>query len=254
MSTHETGHATNVANFEQLISYCKAYGTTYNPTKNALKTSSMDALLSDAQVALNIEKDKHNAYSVAVDNREIIFTPLNKMITRILNALETSEVPEQKITDAKSIIRKITGKRAVAKPKNTVLVQTNNTTPQEQSAPTTEPKIISASQTGFNNRLDNFSKLVNLLESEKGYIPNEKELQVVTLNKMTADMKTNNTVVINASTALSNARIQRNKILYIEISCLYNTALEAKTYIKSIFGAASPEYKQVSRIKFTKTR
>ncbi len=36
-STSETGHAINVANFEDLISYCIGYGGSYNPVKLALQ-------------------------------------------------------------------------------------------------------------------------------------------------------------------------------------------------------------------------
>ena len=36
-STSETGHAKNVANFEDLISFVTGYGATYNPTKVPLK-------------------------------------------------------------------------------------------------------------------------------------------------------------------------------------------------------------------------
>jgi len=35
-STSETGHAKNVANFEDLISFCTGYGTAYNPSKAAI--------------------------------------------------------------------------------------------------------------------------------------------------------------------------------------------------------------------------
>jgi hypothetical protein len=36
-STSETGHAKNVANLQDLISFVIGYGATYNPTKNTLK-------------------------------------------------------------------------------------------------------------------------------------------------------------------------------------------------------------------------
>ncbi len=40
-STSETGHAKNVANFETLISFCTGYGTTYNPSRDALKVANL---------------------------------------------------------------------------------------------------------------------------------------------------------------------------------------------------------------------
>jgi len=69
MKTNETGHAKNVANFEQLISFCTGYGATYNPAKAALKLTALNTLFTTAQTSLATVKDKFNAYSVAVDAR-----------------------------------------------------------------------------------------------------------------------------------------------------------------------------------------
>ena len=44
---------------------------------------------------------------------------------------------------------------------------------------------------------------------------------------------------------LSNARISRNDILYKANTGLVDIALDTKTYIKSLYGATSPQYKQV---------
>ena len=104
----------------------------------------------------------------------------------------------------------------------------------------------------YDNRLDNFAKLVNLLSTETGYNPNEADLKLTGLNTLLASMKAKNTAVINAITALSNARINRNKILYLDATSVFNTQSDAKKYVKSVFGATSPEYKLISKIKFTK--
>ena len=39
--TSETGHAKNLANFEDLISFCAGYGTTYNPSKASIKVPAL---------------------------------------------------------------------------------------------------------------------------------------------------------------------------------------------------------------------
>lgn len=36
-STSETGHAKNVANFDDLVSFVTGYGTAYNPSKASIK-------------------------------------------------------------------------------------------------------------------------------------------------------------------------------------------------------------------------
>ena len=248
----ETGHAKNVANFEQLISVCTGYGAPYNPSKVSLKLTALNALLTSSQTSMTNVKDKFNAASVAIDAREILFAPapFSKFITRILNALESSDVTKQKIDDAKTITRKLTGKRATPKAKITLNASTTDTA--TATSLEAEHKEISSSQMSYDNRLDNFAKLINLLSTETGYVPNEADLKVTALNTLLASMKTKNTAFINAETALSNARINRNKILYLDLTSLYNSQLDAKKYVKSIFGATSPEYKLISKIKFTK--
>jgi len=248
----EGGHAKNVANFEKLISVCIGYGAPYNPAKASLKLTGLNTLLTSAQTAMTNYKDKFNAYSIAVDEREILFAPgtFSKFITRLLNALESSAVTEQKVVDAKSITRKLTGKKAKPKAKKTL--NSSTTAPATETLTVAEPLEISSSQMSYDNRLDNFAKLVNLLSTETGYNPNEADLKLTGLNTLLASMKAKNTAVINAITALSNARINRNKILYLDATSVFNTQSDAKKYVKSVFGATSSEYKLISKIKFTK--
>lgn len=48
-SISETGHAKNVANLEDLISFCEGYGTTYNPSKSSITLVALKELFTDAQ-------------------------------------------------------------------------------------------------------------------------------------------------------------------------------------------------------------
>jgi len=170
-----------------------------------------------------------------------------------MNALKSSDVTEQKIADALTYTRKLQGRRAKPKIKNSNL-PVGEPVPGAEILIEQEEKNISASQMSYDNRLDNFSKLVNLLSTEAGYAPNETSLKVATLNTLLTDMKAKNTAVINAITTLSNARIDRNKVLYKDLTGLFDIAMSSKAYIKSVFGAISPEYKQVSKLKFTMPR
>ena len=96
--------------------------------------------------------------------------------------------------------------------------------------------------------------MITLLSSEALYLPNENDLTTTALNTLLASVRSANTAVINATTYLRNARIARNKVLYATDTGIHDIALEVKKYIKSVFGASSPEYKQVSKLKFTKSR
>lgn len=49
-STSETGNAKNVANFEDLISFCTGYGTAYNPNKASIKLSALNVHLTSEKI------------------------------------------------------------------------------------------------------------------------------------------------------------------------------------------------------------
>jgi hypothetical protein len=63
-------------------------------------------------------------------------------------------------------------------------------------------------------------------------------------------LKNANTAVINAYTTVSNSRIARDQSLYNPANGLCETAKEVKGYVKSVFGASSPQYKQISGLEF----
>ena len=241
-STTETGHAKNVANFDDLISFATGYGTAFNPSKPSIKLTALQTLSTSAKNAINAVNAALPAYSNAVAARETAFEPLNKLITRVNNALKATDTTEQVDESAKTLVRKIQGTRATPKK-----------TEEEKAAAKAEgkeTKEISSSQMSYDSRLDNFDKLIKLLTSVTLYAPNEADLKVTALTTLYNDLKAKNTAVVNATTPLSNARISRNDILYKANTGLVDIALDTKTYIKSLYGATSPQYKQVSKLEF----
>lgn len=241
-STSETGHAKNVNNFDELISFATGYDLAYNPSKASIKLSALQSLSTDAKNALKAINTSQSAYSNAVADREAAFIPLNKVVTRVLNALKASGTTDQVADNAKTIVRKIEGTRATPKK-----------TDAEKTALEAEGKKIieiSASQMSYDSRLANLDKLIQLLASVTLYIPNEIELKVATLTILHAGLNAKNAAVIGTTAALSNARILRNDILYKADTGLVDVATGTKTYIKSLYGATGPQYKQVSKLMF----
>jgi hypothetical protein len=245
-STSETGHGKNVANLEDLISFCTGYGTAYNPSKNSIKLPALNTLFTNSKNSLLSVSTASTAFNNAVNARVIVFEPLKKLTTRILNALEATDASKQTVDDFKTIARKIQGKRASDK---IVTVVDDPSTPENEAQ-----KSISASQQSYDNLIDHLSKVKDLLTAEPLYIPNETDLKLTAINTLIADMKTKNTAVITATTALSNSRIVRNDTLYKAITGLVDIAQEVKKYVKSVFGAKSSQYKQVSGLQFRKVK
>jgi hypothetical protein len=238
-STTETGHAKNVATFEDLISYCTGYGATYNPSKAALKIPALTTQFTGANAALQAVKVAKTAFDNTTNAREIAFKPMKTLSTKIVSALAATEASKQTLDDVKSINLKIQGRRAKAVKKS--------------DAEGAEPvNTASTSQQSYDKMIDHFTQLIATLTAEPKYLPNENELKLTALNTMLTDLKAKNTAVINATTAVSNARINRDRAIYAEEAGMIDTAQDVKMYVKSVFGASSPQYKQVSKLRFTK--
>ena len=245
-STSEQGHNRNAVNFDNLIIICTSYGATYNPNKAAIKIPAMQA---QAITVMNSVAGMNNlvpAYKIAVDARIAAFKPLDKIITRANNALKASDTNKQLEETAQTIIRKLQGRRAT--PRKT---EEEKKTAMDAGIEINE---ISSSQMSYDNRLDNFDKLIKLLSSIPQYVPNEADLKTTSLIALYNDLKAKNLSVVTSNVSLSNARITRNEIMYKENSGLVNISIDIKTYIKSVFGATSPQYKQVSNLKFVKLK
>lgn len=245
-STSETGHPINVANFETIITDVTSYGATYNPSKTSLKLPALNTLLAAAKSAINAVSAAEPAHKLATDARDAAFKPLSPLVTKVINALKATDTTAQVDESAQTLVRKLQGRRAT--PKQT---EEAKKAAEASGKPIVE---ISSSQMSFDSRIDNFDKLIKLLTSVPQYAPNEAELKVAALTGVLTDLKAKNLAVTTAEVPLNNARIARNDVLYKANTGLVDIALDIKTYIKSVYGATSPQYKKISKIKFTKPR
>ncbi|MBK6937671.1 MAG: hypothetical protein IPH18_12895 [Chitinophagaceae bacterium] len=238
---NETGHAKNVANFEDLIAFCNGYST-YNPTAASLSIASLGTKLTDARTAINGVIAAQTTFNNAVNVRKTAFEDLRPLATRVVNAFEACGADAEKVKDAKTINRKIQGKRATTK----------DTTPANGNPADTPPSggTISASQQSYDQLMEHFARLINLLTTTAAYAPNETDINLTALATKLGVMQTTNTDVANTYTAWSNSRIARNAELYDDLTGLVATAGNVKKYVKSLFGSGSPQYKQVSALMF----
>lgn len=241
-STSEQGHNRNAANFDKLIIHCVSYGTAYNPNKAALKTAAIQAQATAARNSLNAINTLAPAHKNAIAARITAFNPLPKLITRISNALKASDTTPEVNDAAATIIRKLQGRRATPK----------KTDEEKKTAADAGQEIVenSTSQLSYDNRLDNFDKLIKMLASIPQYAPNEAELKITTLTSIYNDLKAKNTAVTTAEVPLNNARIVRDTLLYKENTGLVDTANNIKTYIRSVYSPSSPQVKAINKLEF----
>jgi len=239
---NDTGHARNTANFEALISFLTGYGAAYNPSNANIQ---LNSLIEKAAAALTINQQVNDLAaknSNAIAARDLGFEPLQKLSTRILNAVKASNVPQQVVDNAITNNRKMHGQRASAK--------LTDEEKQKLATAGTIVKQVSASQQSYDNLLNTFDKQIKLLTTIPSYAPNETELQLATLTTLYNDLLQKNRDVIAKTSELSTLRLNRDKILYDAENGVVALALDVKNYTKSLFGAGTAQYRQISGIPF----
>lgn len=235
-STSEVGHAKNVANLQKLIEQVTVY-TKYNPSVDALTIPKLQTLYDDALVEITNTANTKNANKDAIYARQVAFKDLKSKSTQIINQLDILNLAPGKMEQAKSLNREIQG--------SSLKKETNPTPPEP------EKKENSTSRQSFTQQAENFSTLVQILAEIPTYKPNEEQLQVATLTIYKEDLMSTTKTVDQTEAALNKQLTTRNEKLYSEDTGLYDIAQDVKKYVKSVYGATSPEYKNVSAIKFT---
>ena len=240
-STQETGHAKNVANFQHLISFVTGYGAPYNPTKTILKLPNLITLQATGHSDIGTVVTDNTAFNNKVNERFTEFSTVKGLSTRLTNALEATDATPEKIKDAKGFNRKMQGKRA-----SIISAPVDPNTP----APTT----ISSSQQSYDQQIQHLAGLNSVLLTEASYAPNENDLKTTTVTAKINTLTTKNNDVSTAYTKVSNSRIKRDKTIYGKDTGIVDVASEVKKYVKSVFGATSPEYAQISGIEFKRAK
>ena len=239
-SQSEVGHAKNVANLQKLTEQVTVY-TLYNPPIESLTVPNLQTLYTTSSTKLNEVEEKRNANKNAIALRQSAFENLKPTSTKIINHLDILGLLQGTLDQAKSLNRLIQGGQ-----KKTIILPEN---PDNGQPSTTNP--ISTSRQSYTQQAENFGILIQLLSTIPTYNPNEDDLKLVNLNIYKDTLVSSTQVVDQTEAELNLKLIERDNILYADGTGLYSIAQNVKKYVKSIYGATSPEYANVSDIEFT---
>ena len=242
-STSETGNAKNVDNLGLLIANIASYGERYKPIKPSILLEALKKMEAEGRAVVFAVNDAMPIYSRATIERDNAFAPLSQLVTRSLNSLRASSSSEQTDEAASAIVRKIRGNRT--KP-----AKSTNKATADAAAPDVKVVTVSTSQQSYDSTLDNYERYIQYIAATPEYAPNEEDIKLPALKALAVELRAKNTACNNAKVAIDNARMARNRVLYTPLTGLVDVALDAKTYIKSLFGSTSPEYKLVAKIDF----
>ena len=235
-SQSEVGHAKNVANLQKLTEQVNVY-TLYNPPVDNLKLVNLQTLYTTASTKLSEVEDKRHANKNAITLRQSAFENLKSTCTKIINLLDILGLSQGTLDQAKSLNRTIQGG------------QKKTTTPAEEGGET--PQTVSTSRQSYTQQADNFGILLQLLATIPTSTPNEDDLKLPNHTTYQASLMSATQAVDQTEAELNNKLIERDNILYADGTGLYSIAQNVKKYVKSLYGATSPEYTNVSSIEFT---
>lgn len=235
-SQYETGHAKNVANLQKLIEQITVY-TDYNPPVANLEIANLQTLYTTALTKLNEVESKRNANKNAIHLRQVAYENLKPTCTKIINLLDILGITQGTLDQAKSLNKLIQGGQ-----------KRTSTTEGENEEPT---NTVSTSRQSYTQQADNFGILLQLLATIPTYTPNENDLKIANLTPYQASLMSATQAVDQTEAELNAKLIERNNVLYADGTGLYTIAQNVKKYVKSVYGATSPEYSNVSKIKFT---
>lgn len=252
-STIETGHAKNVANLSKLNQLIATLGSSYNPSNAAISATALQNLYASAGTQLTAFNTAFASWKSATNARELEFEPLAKLATQILGSLQSLSLPKQTIDDFDALVKKFRSK--ARKPVQNQPAAATTVQEERIAFPLPESvtvKTISTSQHSYDNKLQHFEKMLLLLQGIPSYAPNETPFKIATLQAQQLRLHTLNDAANTSYSALRLARNERNALFYGSQTGLLDLVKNAKAYIKSIYGSASPQYRAASDIKFVK--
>ena len=242
-SKSETGIAVNHANLSKVRSRCENMGDEYNPPNAAISVVNIKAKEVSEGIKMKDLRVASAPWMIGVNGRGDAMDLVNPYTTKIKDMVLVCDVPASYKKDVTSRVKKIQGVRAVPKIKT---VEGDPETPTEESI-----LQISASQQGFDNKLENLESLYELLKAEPGYAPEEDELKCPAIKAVIDDLHAKNAVVIDLTPAVETARMARNYEMFDPLTGGNALAAMVKNYFKAKWGGNSPEYHSVGKIMFT---
>lgn len=240
----ETTEAKFIGNFENLVARVTALGARYNSPNAGIGVAALSTALADAKALRTVYLERVAAEKDVINQREAEFADVSAIATRVNAFVESLGLPADVAEDVRSLKRKLQGKRAKSK------------TPDDPATPLVDESAAnnSASQMSYLSRADNFEKLIQLIETQPAYAPNEAAIQTATLTTKLTALQARNSAATTAGSAAESVRNQLDGLLYENPDSLFTLAKQVKAYCKAALGANDPDFKDINALAFEKPK
>jgi hypothetical protein len=242
-----------VAAWGKLSGHVHDLGDKYNPSKESMKATAMENLLTMSQESIEAVHNAEGALTNAINEREHVLEKLPLIGSRIMGALEASEAPLSHLKDVNRIRKRF---RYQPSPEKEATAQ--NESPGGQAGQTaiggSSPLVLGRkAQLDIASKIDNFELFIKMLENGPVYEADESDITIAGLKEFLEMLKMKQFASTEAAREFSNARLKRDELLY-GTNGMHGRSKQIKGYLRSKFGLNSQAFKAARKIQFTKIR
>jgi hypothetical protein len=234
-------HSKIAGTYEGFVKICSGFRG-YHPGSTNLQLPALQELAVQARQSLEAKDAARSALNKVTNEREIAFASLNKLVPAVLFALDASGASEQTMKDARVFLRQIFGRRKGRPPLPSGAL----------AEPVIKPRAVRSS--GYEEKVNQFSQLVEMVSQVPSYQPNEPHLTVAALKELVTQLQGHNTTVKAVKADFFHARVALHEVYYGENHSIMVTGRAAKKYLRSVYGLNSNEYSQVRKIYFNNSK
>ena len=242
MSSNQSSIGTNLVNLGELIERVSTFGAKYNPVRSEFTIprlielqGSIDILISQVQTAENIDNN-------SIATRALAFKSNDGLVTHAINSFSISGASEQSIRQAESKVRAYRNIRVSDKPSEEDIATAK--------AEGKNLRINTMHSATFDKKTENMGDFIDFLANSPEYGPNESDISIEGLSAKLAELKSKNKNCSKTSAELDAVRRNRDIAMFAKGTGMVDLAMGVKKYVKSVFGATSIQYKEISDLKF----
>ena len=238
----ETGHAKNVANFEQVTIILTALGSVYSPQQALILLTALQTTLTEAKAALAAVDAAEADKTVKTDEVQAAFDGLDKYVVNIKRMAALLVNDEAFTRDLQTLVNEFSSKsRKTGLPDDPLTPDVDESRTQ-----------LSPSQRSRDNLIAHLAGIVALLKTKTEYKPNDAEYTITAIETRLADLTAKNNAANAAEAAYGNALDARDETLYDDETGIIKLVKLIKLQLAVKPGKDSAAYQQINALEFRK--
>ena len=238
----ETGHAKNVANFENATIIVAGLGAGYSPNQPLIQLAALQTKLAAAKAVLDQVNTSEADKKIKTDEVQAEFEGLDKYVVNIKRTAEVELNDPDFTANLQSIVNRFTSSsRKTGVPDDPL-------TPDIDESRTK----LSTAQRSRDNQVAHLADMLALLQTRADYNPDDMQYKIETIEAKIASLTAKNNAAKTAEAVFGNELDARDAVLYDEETGITKLVKLIKIQLALKPGKESAAYQQINALEFRK--